>query len=77
MSFSAGKCSFFVFSLPPTTPELTIDTWTLSIMFSQATLLRVLLYLKHAVLNVIPLALANLIKSVPTFMGELLRHHLK
>ena len=25
MSFSTGKCSFFVFSLPPTTPELTID----------------------------------------------------
>ena len=38
-----------------------------------------LLYLKHAVRNVITLPSANLTKSVPTFMGEpitLLRHNL-
>ena len=37
---------------------------------SQATLVKVLLYLKHAVRNVIPLVLANLTKSVLTFTGE-------
>lgn len=71
MSFSSGKKKFFY---AHTSPPLTIWwRWT----SSQATLLKALPYLKHAVHNVTTLLLANLIKSVLTSTGELialLRH---
>lgn len=79
MGYSAGKCPFFfgVFSLSSFQRRHWWQWWR---ELSQATLLKALLYLKLAVHNVIPLALANLTKSVLTSMGEqglLLRHQLQ